>query len=359
MICIPDSLPYFVRRSPAILILFAIFAAALTLSGCGHAPPPKPAPRVMLDYRNGWYHRASGTETIAQIATRYQRDPVFLAEISRAAGPFAIPPADKMLYIPPCNDRAKVRELLIRLQGHPELIPKTPYVDPKTMNQPALPYRTVIKEAPGGKVKRADTEPIEIRPNNPLAATKKKIEGFRGDPPSPGQRETILAEPKPTKKRGLFGWMFGGKPEQQVAQRESVVRPKPRPPTPAPSTSAYLWPVKGKVVATYRSGWRQACHGIEIAVDEGTPVRAARAGKVMLAEAYPGYGNLVLIDHGDGYATAYGYTREMVVRAGQLVERGQTIASVGRPTRGSSSRLLFQVRRNALPIDPLPFLKDS
>jgi septal ring factor EnvC (AmiA/AmiB activator) len=155
--------------------------------------------------------------------------------------------------------------------------------------------------------------------------------------------------------------MFGSKTPEDPKPAQPAPAPAQRvqPAVSKPSPGGYIWPVKGQVVATFQSGWHQACHGLEIAAPEGTPVCAARAGTVLLAQAFPGYGNLILVDHGDGYATAYGYNRQMVVRAGQRVERGQVIGSVGRASQGAESRLHFQVRRNALPIDPMQFLKNK
>ena len=79
-------------------------------------------------------------------------------------------------------------------------------------------------------------------------------------------------------------------------------------------------------------------------------------GKVLIAGVLPGYGKLVLIDHGDGFVTAYGYNEQVYVKEGDRVRVGQRIASVGRPSQGSRSRLFFQVRRNQIPVDPLKYL---
>ena len=103
-------------------------------------------------------------------------------------------------------------------------------------------------------------------------------------------------------------------------------------------------------------GWRNACHGIEIAADEGSAVNAARSGKVLMAEEFLSYGKLIVIDHGDGYASAYGYNKELLVRPGQHVRKGTRIARVGRQKSWSDSMLFFQIRRNASPVDPMIYL---
>ena len=118
------------------------------------------------------------------------------------------------------------------------------------------------------------------------------------------------------------------------------------------------WPIQGTLITKFNSGWRQACHGIEIAAMVGTPVQASRAGRVLMAQDFLSYGKLIVIDHGDGFATAYGYNSELRVRAGDRVAAGQIISTVGTaPHYGPQGKLFFQVRRNGQPVDPLNYLK--
>lgn len=391
------------RRLAAGALLAALAAAGL-LAGCNYSQPTPveqtaPAPkRVVLDYRNGWYHKASGYETVSAIASRYKRDGEMIAELNRTGGVGAVPPAGTMLYIPPTNSRDRVRDVLMALQGRPDLIPKTPW-NPET-NSPAATSQTQAQTAsaspapapaatpaptpaavkptpiptpsPTPAVTMVAARPTPVftpaltppssaaaqgKPSNPLPG--KSYQAAQLASPAPGRTEVVLAEPKPAEKHGLFGWFGRG----HSGSAKAAPAPTPLPqatPVPAPaSSSQFVWPVAGKIVTPYRVGWHKACHGIEIGAAEGSPVHAARSGRVLLARDFPGYGNLILIDHGDGYATAYGYNRQMVVREGQQVQRGQTIGSVGRPSQGSAPRLLFQVRRNSLPVDPMPLLKKS
>lgn len=351
-------------RLPASLLLGGLLGFA-AFTGCRHAPPVTPPPvetpvtRVILDYRNGWYHKANGSETIAQIAAHYHRDVDLVIELNLAGGPTSIPQAGMMLYVPPGNDRQMVHNVLTRLQGHPELIPKKPW-DPDAAT--AATATVSIKNGDGG-TREVNIKPAEpAQPSNPLAAKSPAGELAKIEPPAPGKREITLAEAPAAKKTGFFGWFSGGSTANTAltGKKPLAATPRPTPKSPLPAkTEAFLWPVKGQVVTTYKGGWVKPFHGIEIAANEGTPVRAARAGKVLLAREYPGYGNMILIDHGDGFSTVYGYNRQILVKENQHVERGQTISSVGRPTQGSTSKLLFQVRRNPLPVDPMTYLKDS
>ena len=97
--------------------------------------------------------------------------------------------------------------------------------------------------------------------------------------------------------------------------------------------------------------------GINIALPEGTSVRAAEDGKVAYAgNALKGYGNLVLIRHSNGFVTAYANNGEIDVKSGDTVKRGQVIAKSGQTGDVSSPQLHFEVRKGQTPVDPTGFL---
>jgi lipoprotein NlpD len=96
--------------------------------------------------------------------------------------------------------------------------------------------------------------------------------------------------------------------------------------------------------------------GVEIGGRVGAPITAAGDGEVVYAGSdLPAYGTLVLVRHADDYVTAYGYARRALVREGQRVRAGEAIAELG-PRSDGSARLLFQVRRGSVAVDPLPLL---
>jgi len=98
--------------------------------------------------------------------------------------------------------------------------------------------------------------------------------------------------------------------------------------------------------------------GIDIAAPEGTAIHAAGSGVVLFAGAQRGYGNLAVIDHGGGLATVYAHCSEVLVRTGQNVSSGQTIAKVRRTGRATGPHLHFEVRLRAQPRNPLFYLPE-
>jgi murein DD-endopeptidase MepM/ murein hydrolase activator NlpD len=96
--------------------------------------------------------------------------------------------------------------------------------------------------------------------------------------------------------------------------------------------------------------------GIDIAVGTGTPVVSSASGMVIVAGWMGGYGNLVVVDHGNGVATAYGHNTGVAVSVGQSVAQGQLIAYSGNTGNSTGPHIHFEVRINGSPVDPLGYL---
>lgn len=120
-------------------------------------------------------------------------------------------------------------------------------------------------------------------------------------------------------------------------------------------SSAWVWPVKGPIARKYQS-WGQGKKGIGIAGQPGDPVRAASAGRVVYSGGgLIGYGELIIIKHSSSYLSAYGHNRKRLVREGDRVAQGQTIAELGQS--GSNSPMLhFEIRHRGTPVNPLTLL---
>jgi murein DD-endopeptidase MepM/ murein hydrolase activator NlpD len=122
------------------------------------------------------------------------------------------------------------------------------------------------------------------------------------------------------------------------------------------SAAGLVWPVSGPVTSGYGWRWGRMHEGIDIAVGTGTPVVAAAAGTVIQAGWLGGYGNLVVVDHGNGLATAYAHNSSLAVGVGQAVGQGQVLAYSGSTGNSSGPHVHFEVRVNGAAVDPLGYL---
>lgn len=122
------------------------------------------------------------------------------------------------------------------------------------------------------------------------------------------------------------------------------------------SASGFIWPVSGPVVSPFGMRWGRMHEGVDIGVGYGTPIHAAAAGTVITAGWEDGYGNLIVVDHGGGIATAYGHQSSFAVGYGAHVEQGQVIGYVGCTGHCFGPHLHFEVRVNGTAVDPLGYL---
>src|SRR6202035_2733604 len=125
--------------------------------------------------------------------------------------------------------------------------------------------------------------------------------------------------------------------------------------------ATFRWPVRGKVITSYGAKTNgKANDGINLAVPEGTPIKAAEDGVVAYSgNELKGYGNLVLVRHANGYVTAYAHASELLVKRGDTIKRGQVIAKSGQSGEVGSPQLHFEIRKGSTPVDPLQFLNGA
>ncbi len=121
---------------------------------------------------------------------------------------------------------------------------------------------------------------------------------------------------------------------------------------------SFRWPVRGRVIAGFGASTNgQQNDGINLAVPEGTPVKAADDGVVAYAgNELKGYGNLVLIRHPNGFVSAYAHASELLVKRGDSIKRGQVIAHAGQTGNVTSPQLHFEIRKGSTPVDPTKYL---
>ncbi|SET01575.1 Murein DD-endopeptidase MepM and murein hydrolase activator NlpD, contain LysM domain [Natronincola peptidivorans] len=130
---------------------------------------------------------------------------------------------------------------------------------------------------------------------------------------------------------------------------------KPRPATVA--TGTFANPTRGRLTSGFGTRWGRRHEGIDLAAPTGTSITAADAGRVSFAGYQGSYGNLVIIDHENGYQTYYAHCSRILVKVGTRVFKGQEIAKVGSTGNSTGPHLHFEVRRNGVPVNPLQFVR--
>lgn len=124
----------------------------------------------------------------------------------------------------------------------------------------------------------------------------------------------------------------------------------------SPSSSGMIWPVSGPITSPFGWRWGRMHEGIDIGAASGTPIHAAAGGTVIYAGWMGGYGNLVVIDHHNSLATAYGHQSSIATSVGAPVSQGQVVGYVGCTGHCFGPHLHFEVRVNGSPVDPLGYL---
>jgi murein DD-endopeptidase MepM/ murein hydrolase activator NlpD len=244
-------------------------------------------------------------DTLSEVAERYGTPTATLARINRIAPPFKLY-AGQVLAIPPAA--------------------------PARMRRPATPP-IVVARPPAAPV-----------PTPVLVAS-------RPVPPPPTKLEIIQAALVPLEEEPPTV----ASPPLMTAEELEATRLAAQRPSPPLSGDGFLWPVRGRIASAFGAKPNGARNdGVNIGAAEGTPVVAAENGVVVYAgDEIPGYGRMLLIAHADGFTTAYAHNRDLLVRVGAMVERGQQVATVGRTGDVTAPQLHFELRDGRDPIDPV------
>ena len=123
-----------------------------------------------------------------------------------------------------------------------------------------------------------------------------------------------------------------------------------------PGSGGLIWPVNGPVVSPFGMRWGRLHAGVDIAVPSGTPVHAAKSGRVLIAGWVSGYGNYTCIGHGGGLSTCYGHQTSIGVSVGQSVSQGQVIGYSGCTGHCFGPHVHFETRINGVPVNPMGYL---
>jgi murein DD-endopeptidase MepM/ murein hydrolase activator NlpD len=188
------------------------------------------------------------------------------------------------------------------------------------------------------RVIQSATKPVIINQAQPAAAAPQQVAAIDPSEASPAEEVPAAAEPKAVSKKGTETAAAG---------------------TSALGGQKFRWPVKGRVIANYGPRTDSTHNdGINIAVPMGTEVLAAEQGVVAYAGSeLKGYGNLILLRHDNGWVTAYAHNEEILVKRGDKVKRGQSIAKAGKTGTVDQPQVHFEIRQGQKPVDPMPHME--
>ncbi len=221
------------------------------------------------------------------------------------------------------------------IPAHSQLKVGDRIVIPGARSPQQAPARPVAA-APAAQPARTAARAVPASPFPPMT---------QAQAPRPAPAPQIASAPATTTARVVTPAAQDPVPQQKVE-------------TTAAAAAGFRWPVRGRVISGFGprpSGGQN--DGINVAVPEGTPIRAAEDGVV----AYAGnelktYGNLVLVRHPNGYVTAYAHASEILVKRDEPIKRGQVIAKAGQTGAVATPQVHFEIRKGSAPVDPLPYL---
>jgi len=325
-------------------------------------------------------------DTLYSIAWRYEKDYRQIAQYNNIQSPYAIYPGQRLRMHAADKDgtateSARPQVLTEVTTGAAIVIEDSSGTDSaheqSGSGQLADDQSTTSQSSTAPKPKPTHTR---VRKNETLYAIAKR-EGYSHHQLArwnqlrspyllkPGQKLRLsppansLGKPIPDKTHGQQGAVAStqavskpvtgavSRPQSGSASRPGTIKALPL------KVDRWHWPVQGRVVLTYRSN-DTARKGIHISGKPGQAVKAAAGGTVVYSgNGLINYGNLVIIKHSHAFLSAYAYNQALLVKEGDSVKRGQTIAKMGQ--LNAKPRLHFEIRRNGKPVNPLIYLPKS
>jgi murein DD-endopeptidase MepM/ murein hydrolase activator NlpD len=303
------------------------------------------------------------SDTLELLARRYNVSPAAILQANGYKGPRVLSPGQQLIIPRPMATAAA----------------------PAPAAAPIRPVAVALAAAPTGVhfVNRGDTllsiahrnhiSVAELARANGLESNAKLKLGMKITVPAHGGVAATAAAPAavvvaPVAATAPATKVAAVEPVQKVRLAQATATPEEvladQPVKAAEATGAlptFRWPVRGRVITSYgaKTNGKQN-DGINVAVPEGTPIKAAEDGVVAYSgNELKGYGNLILVRHANGYVTAYAHASELMVKRGDTIKRGQVIAKSGQSGEVGSPQLHFEIRKGSTPVDPLQFLNGA
>jgi murein DD-endopeptidase MepM/ murein hydrolase activator NlpD len=350
---------------------YGVPKAALISSNGLSGPNVQPGQRITIPVYNAAGASAPARQTAqsTQVQSDSQPEPSrtvaapasnhTLAPPSPPARVAAAPVAPKAPAQPAAVDKAKAASDA-KVQAAADAKAKAA-ADAQAMRDSRAKFAAEAKAKAEAKKSASTLQPAAVPVAKPVIAEAKKLQ------PAPEKPVAVASAPPAQKAIAIQKPAQAAEPVVDPKTTASLPKAAPQPapqaaPAPAAEESAadkadFRWPARGRVIQGF-SG-KGGNEGINIAVPEGTPVKAAEGGTVAYAgNELKGYGNLVLIRHPNGYVSAYAHNGALNVKRGDTIKRGQVVATAGQTGNVSSPQLHFELRKGSTPVDPTPYLNN-
>jgi murein DD-endopeptidase MepM/ murein hydrolase activator NlpD len=262
-----------------------------------------------------------------------------------------------------------ITAVVLSAEDYSDMIARTEYFDAINESDQALAERVRMLRDEAKKlvrVRKIAKLTIEAA-RDAIAAKEQRLESTRSTLES---REGDLLAARAERRQTLQGIEGDRDEHEEIAAdlRTEIASeiaaatgglPLPAGPLPSPSAAGFIWPIEGTVTSGFGYRWGRMHEGVDIAAAEGTPIRAAASGTVILMQSEyesGGYGNYTCIDHGGGLSTCYAHQSSFATSTGASVSQGDLIGYVGNTGHSYGAHLHFEVRINGAPTDPLGYL---
>ncbi len=262
-----------------------------------------------------------------------------------------------------------ITEVILSSEDYGDMVARTAYFDAINESDEALAERVrSLRDEAKQLVRQRKIAKLTIEDaRDAIAAKEQRLEATRSTLES---REGALLSARSERRQALksiesdvdeheeIAADLRAQIAQEIAEATGGVA-LPAGPMPSPSAAGFIWPVEGTVTSGFGYRWGRMHEGIDISVPEGTPIRAAADGTVILEQSESesgGYGNYTCVDHGGGLSTCYAHQSSFAVSTGASVSQGDVIGYSGNTGHSTGPHLHFEVRINGAPTDPLGYL---
>lgn len=262
-----------------------------------------------------------------------------------------------------------ITSVVLSAEDYGDMVARAEYFDAINESDEKLAERVrTLRDEAKKLVRVRKTAKLTIeKARDQIAAREQELEATRATLES---REGALLSARAKRRQTLNGVQGELHQHEEIAEglraqiAEEIAEatgglPLPAGPLPTPSAAGFIWPVEGTFTSGFGYRWGRMHEGIDIAAAEGTPIRAADDGTVILMQSEyesGGYGNYTCIDHGGGLSTCYAHQSSFATSVGAGVSQGDLIGYVGNTGHSFGAHLHFEVRINGAATDPMGYL---